>query len=100
GAIANPFGTSVEAWLSVKQKRRLRDRGEPTEEAMPAMGTAGLRRAGAGGAAMFLLRGCCTAEWVGRCERETTRIKCAWDAGSSACLTRRNSAATKPTAIT
>ena len=62
----------------------------------------GLLAAGAGGAVMFLLRGCwhSTAGWVGRCERETTRIRCAWDAGSSACLTRRNSAAMDPSAMT
>ena len=32
----------------------------------------------------------------GQCERGTIRIRCAWDAGSSACLTRRNSAAMDP----
>ena len=41
-----------------------------------------------------------TAKWAGQCERESTRIRCAWHAGSSACLMRRNSAAMDPTAMT
>src|SRR5271157_2068281 len=54
----------------------------------------GLLAAGAGGAATLLLRGCWHTKmgWPAR-ERDHS-YQVALDAGSSACLTRRNSAAT------